>query len=278
MRKATGTFKFVNIQTNGGMLITANDGSISDSEGESTSGDWCFHDVQELASHLEASDSVQPHEFYNDLHTRPNGDIVGSYQRLREATVRLSTLEAAYERGDYKMAIRLLSQRSRLDIDEKYFVDIEDPRYFLSCDETYLDFILVVGDQPGIDMFIPNTDVNHHFALELDLRLHIKRFTPKKGVLGFDPTGAMLCIGQTPVQNLWLAMAPYSYFENDDRPFNLSKGYGDTFMDKHHRRILHIFLGKMLQSLPGSDFVSWPLDPEDLWVNDEQVFQGHSNM
>jgi hypothetical protein len=259
------------------MLTAANDARISDDEAETMSESFGLHDVQELASHLEASDSVQPHELYNDLYTRPNGDMTESYRRLREGVVKLSALEAAYNRWDYRMAIRLLSQRSTLKIDEKYFVDIEDPNYFLSCDETYLDFILAVGDQPGIDMFIPNKDTDHSFALELDLSLDFKRFTPKKGVLGFDPTGAMLCIGQTPVQNLWLAMAPYSYFENEDKPFDLSEGYGDTYMDKHHRRIIHVFLSKMLEALRGAHFYSWDVEPNDLWANDI-IFKEHSNM
>jgi hypothetical protein len=88
-----------------------------------------------------------------------------------------------------------LRTRNTLEIDDEFVVDTENPDYCFTSVHHCLDFFLLVGLDPGVDVWIPNRAVDHQFAVRINLRLQIKEFKSKNGMLGFDPSGAMLCLG-----------------------------------------------------------------------------------
>jgi hypothetical protein len=220
-----------------------------------------LHDIRALADDLATTDSVDIQELYNTLYDLPHGDtFVDGYSRLPEAEVRLSSLAHTYRTLDKKRAIQRLHQRSKLILDDELVVDTDHPNYCFSCSKSFLDFILVVGSDIGIDMFIPNVPSDPLFSVQLNLRLQIKEFKAKYGVLGFDPTGAMICIGQTPSEDLWLAFPLDEFLQPEGPPFCMADSHGDTRLSARHYRIILVFLITILTKLPGRNF--YMLQPE----------------
>ena len=150
--------------------------------------------------------------------------------------------------------MQLLHRRCTLKFKDGDTVDLDDPDYCFGAAESYLDYILVVGDIMGINMFIPNVPANFNFALEINLHLQIKQFKAKHGTLGFDPSGCMLCIGQSPTEDFWLAFPPQDYFVNQLPEFNLSTSYADSRLSSTHSRIIMLFLSYLLTELPSRDY------------------------
>ena len=213
------------------------------------------HDIQALADGLAATDSVEIQELYNTLYDLPAGDdFIDGYSRLPEVQVTMSALARTYENKDTKRAIKRMHQRSTLVLDDKYTVDNDSTDYCFSCLNSYLDFILIVGSRIGIDIFIPNCPSDPRFSVDLNLRLQIKEFKAKHGVLGFDPTGAMLCVGETPAEDLWLAFPSDSFLNPEGPPFCMSDEHGDPRLSARHYRIALLFLITLLTKLPGRNY------------------------
>jgi hypothetical protein len=156
-------------------------------------------------------------------------------------------LKQAFEGKKASTALARLQQRSTLVFDDDYLVDLNDPGYSMSSSKHFLDFILVVGASIGLDMFIPKVLVDHTFSIELNLHLQIKQFRGKHGTLGFDPTGAMWCIGATSSVDLWIGMAPHEYFLDGD--FVPVKDRGDSRLSGRHYRIMLTFVVWLLTKL-----------------------------
>jgi hypothetical protein len=213
------------------------------------------YDVTTLADPLVAQDSLATQDAYNSIYlATPNLEGQNLYARLPEGNVRLSALKQVFEGNKASRALARLHQRSTLIIDDEYTVPTNHQDFAFSCNEHYLDFILVVGASRGLAMFIPHVLVDHTFSIQLNLRLHIKQFRAKHGTVGFNPTGAMWCVGQTRSEDLWIGMAPNEYFDDADLPFHKAKDCGDTRLTKRHTRIMQTFIVTLLTRLRGRQF------------------------
>jgi hypothetical protein len=202
-----------------------------------------------------SEESVDIQELHNTLYTTPSLAVaVNSYNQLPRVKVRLSSLRSTYLRQDHKTALARLYQRSVLEIDQEYVIEMDDPNYCMSCSNSFLDYILVVGSNIGLDVFIPNVLTDPTFSIRLNLRLHLKQFTAKYGTLGFDPTGAMLCIAQTPTEDLWIGMAPDRYFCGTEPPFQLAEKYGSTQLSTKHLQMLRIFICHVLSLIQSRNY------------------------
>jgi hypothetical protein len=221
------------------------------------------HDIGTIADDLVADDSLDRQFLYNRLYQAPTSSMqMDMYHRMPRRDMRLSDLERTFERKDSARAISRFSVRSNLKIDDEYIVPTDSLEYCFSCNKTFLDFILVVGADTGMDMFIPNVPTDLNFGFQLDLHLRLKEFRAKQGMLGFNPSGAMLCIGQTAVEDMWIAMAPRGFLDKTEPGFVLSEKHGDTRLSPLHHRILLIFLIKMLAELTGRHFYLY--DPYEI--------------
>jgi hypothetical protein len=67
----------------------------------------------------------------------------------------------------------------------------------------------------------------------------------------------MLCISQTPTEDLWLAFPPSAYFSNQLPPFDLATSYPDSRLSTAHYRIILAFLIDLLVQLPGHNYYSF---------------------
>src|SRR5262245_53657813 len=156
------------------------------------------HDVGALAEDLQEVDSLGQALIFDYVCNVPDDrDGFEAYESLDEAKVTVNDLRNIYLTRNESKAISLLHTRQKLEIEREYIACMDDSNFALSSDTTYLDFILVVGDRVGIDVFLSNVAVNGDYFLTLKFNLHMKEFWAKHGNLGFDPTGAMLCIGST---------------------------------------------------------------------------------
>jgi len=145
-------------------------------------------------------------------------------------------------------------------------VPTDDPDYCFSASKSYLDFILVVGASCGIDMFVPNTSVDHNFSIKFNLHLQIKPFKAKYGTLGFDPTGAMWSIGETPSEELWIGMPTQDFFDDPmGIQFEMDQKHGDTRLSAGHCRIMRIFIIWVLAQIPGRDIYILNMWEADIW-------------
>jgi hypothetical protein len=212
------------------------------------------HDLAALGKHLINADSLDPQEVYNGLCDKESADIqVEGYNRLPQIEVSLTSLKSAYEQCDKARARSYIHKLCKLKIDDDQKVDPDSPDYCFSADKSYLDFFMIIGNRPGIDMFLPKV-TPALFSIKLNLKQPIKEFRAKYGMLGFNSSGAMLYIESQPSEDLWIAMAPNEFFEGQGH-FEMNEAHGDTRLSDRHYRILISFLIFILLKLRNHNFI-----------------------
>jgi hypothetical protein len=212
-------------------------------------------DVRRLGDELEAPDSVTNQTFYNHLCiSQAEESIFSNYRTLRTRTILLSNLREIYALKDTRKALAVFKTINDLRIDPAYTVDTDDPNSFFSHKDSFLDFLLVVGADTGIDVWIPNRGTDHLFAINLNLRLQLKEFRSKNGILGFNPSGAMLCLAQNPSEDMWIGFAKQDDLDEAGDPFQLDQKHGDTRLSRQHYRIVLAFLCYCLQAVQARNY------------------------
>jgi hypothetical protein len=186
-------------------------------------------DVAGLVDVLQEEDSLEQQHVYDAVCNHPDDDAsYKRYDELPELVLNVDKMRAMYEGQKETTAMSLLHKRVKLEIDPSKKVRMDDADFAFSCTKSYLDFLMIVGDKRGLDMFLPKRASGTGFTLSLRLDLQIKEFRVKHGNLGFDPTGCMLCVGMMANEDLWIGMAPGSYFEEVGATFNMNERHGDT--------------------------------------------------
>jgi hypothetical protein len=213
------------------------------------------HDIAELANDLKDPDSVDPQEVYNAICDIASPDTAhDAYLRLPVVNVPLSSLGSTYSQSDERRALQRLRQRSNLLIDPPCTIDVDDPDFCFSVNNSFLDFFMVIGKTLGIQVFIP-TNPTPMFTVTLDLHVPIKQFNAKYGNLGFNPTGSMLYVGHASSEDLWIAMVPHSFHEQEFASFHLQGSHGDTRLSAPHYRILVTFFADVLSKVDNRPFL-----------------------
>jgi hypothetical protein len=183
-------------------------------------------------------------------------DPNAAYDRLSRVNVSLRSIRDTYNSKDSTGAMSRLHYRCTLTGIEEFVVPNDDPQYCFTAPSSFLDYILVVGSKPGLGVFIPNVHSRLDFRVQLDVKNPLKQFRGRYGKLGFDPTGSMLCIGSTPTEDMWIALAPHAFFDRTLEPFNLKAKYGDSRLTRAHYRIAVIFLAHCLSLLAGRAYTA----------------------
>jgi hypothetical protein len=208
------------------------------------------HDIAALAAILETPDSLNQQDIYDAVCTEPDAvDPEAAYRKLSRVNVSLRDLQDTYNRGDSTRALARLHYVCTLTGVDEFVVPNDDPNYCFTAPKSFLDYIMVVGSSPGLGVFIPNVHARLDFQVQLDVKNPLKQFRARYGTLGFNPTGSMLCIGSTPTEDMWIGLAPDTYFDRTLEPFNLKEKYGDTRLGQAHYRITVIFLAHCLSML-----------------------------
>src|SRR5262245_24611294 len=208
-------------------------------------------DVEGVVDVLEEDDSLNQQVVYASVCDAPDDDpTMKRYEDLPEYTMDLRRLKTIYDNGDERMAMSLLHKRVNLRIDASERARMDDGRYAYSCSKAYLDFLMIVGDGMGLHMFIPQSVGNTGFELTLRIDLQVKEFHVKHGNLGFDPTGCMMCVAIMDNEDLWIGMAPPTYFEDVESTFDMNQRHGDTRLSLAHHRQMVAYILKIVQELP----------------------------
>jgi hypothetical protein len=185
-------------------------------------------------------------------------------------------MQSAYARQDANKVLSRLHQRCRLIIDNHFIIDADDQNFCFSANKSFVDFFMLIGRASGLDVFIPSQP-HPTFTVTLDFHLPVKEFKAKYGVLGFDPSGAILYIGSTSAEDLWLGFPPNDYFDGIANAFRLDEDHQDTRMSARHYRMVIAFLSYAMTKIPGRDFYifdKYSIDPD----GDAANFGAHSNI
>jgi hypothetical protein len=179
----------------------------------------------------------------------PNADAHFYDEAVNEVT--LSRLEAIYKNGRKEQSMRMLLNRNKICITDGDTISHNNPFLFWGIHKHYLDFLLVVPKNMGLDAVIPNRIADHNFGFQMTLKHPNRAWLAKNGKLGFAPKGRMLYVGTASGQQVWLAMAPLEFF-GEACPLRLYQGDKETTRDVmptgRYRRCV-IMLASMLQAI-----------------------------
>jgi hypothetical protein len=109
-----------------------------------------------------------------------------------------------------------LRMRTEVTLGPEVTYEADDPKLYWNCATHYLDYLLVIGDNVGFDAILPNVANDPHFVFALDLHQPARTFRDKHANLGFSLDRTMLYLGKSQGKdNVWLAMAPDEFFEQN---------------------------------------------------------------
>jgi hypothetical protein len=214
----------------------------------------------------------------------PDGDSDNAYGFFDEASkpVALVTLQRWQEQSNSTSALALLGSRHHITFGETHTVNASDPNLMWNMDRSFLDLIVCVGNGLGLGPAIPNCSTHHALEFKLDLTRLDRQFTAKHVNLGFDPTGSVMWIGQSPTgEDVWLAfVTPESQEDksnpSDDFTVNRRSRKGtSTAMTLHQQRRIFMFLATMLQTISYRDctiYEDYPI------VSDITEFENATNL
>lgn len=106
----------------------------------------------------------------------------------------------------------------------------------------------------GLWAATPNLDADHNYVFNMDLSKLYRDFKGKYEKLGSDPKGRFLFLGKSRNDDVWLAMAPWTFFE--DSSDHLAAGHitGDTRLSTKHYRMIVMFMAHVLTRLADRAF------------------------
>ena len=223
---------------------------------------------------FESDDSPSQRDVQYAMYGHGDGqqnDHVALFNTRRPSSLSFNELDYLRVQGQSKRAIRTLSGRHRLEIDEEYRIDHSDPNTVVASGPHFLDFVMYIGARRGMDAILPNIEVDQTWVMQLDLST-LHRLWPKSKTsrLPFDAHGRLLNIGRVGQEHVWVAMVPNEWLE-EDHPSN---GTGDwpvlptrtTAMDTRHALMLIMFIAKMLADRRVQDFHCDPEYPDELTI------------
>lgn len=175
------------------------------------------------------------------------------FMRTRARTLKLSKLRSLYENKDENV-LSLLGTRHHIKIDEDYTLKMGVGKIYMDTTSSMIDFHLTVGGCLGLSPLLPNSRSHHQFCLSMDLHQQYRDFKGKSAMLGFDPTGRMLYIGQCRNEDVFLAMAPNRFLEGHFTPTRAGYSKGSSVMSTCHYRQTIMMLATFLAKVPELSF------------------------
>jgi hypothetical protein len=174
-------------------------------------------DVSELPQQLAAGDGHHQDEVHVALYqhqVEANRDYMTKFNTTHPRSVTLSKLRTMYHNQDSLGAMKLLSGRHRLIIDDDHIVPMDGPNVVPRVGPHYIDHTLYVGSRQGLDAGLPKILADHNWQVILDLA-NVHRLWPDSNVAGlpFNPMGRMVYIGTRLQEQLWVALVPRTFFE-----------------------------------------------------------------
>ena len=178
------------------------------------------------------------------------------FETLSVNSIRLSRLKEAYMKKQQAQAMYFLNLRCKIKIDSEMQIPSNNIDIYWGLREHWLDFLLTVSASIGLWAATPKLNIDHNYIFSLDLVKPYRDFKGKYGKLSFDPKGWLLYIGKSRNDDVWLAMAPWSFFSKSYKSLPAGHVTGDTcLLTKHYRMIVIVmFFAYLLSKLPERGF------------------------
>jgi hypothetical protein len=176
------------------------------------------------------------------------------YYRKMAQPLKLSLLQALYNKGDGEKAFSLLRRKWRLEVDAHLYAPGASATFTHMMAGHFIDFSLKVPDRAGFDAILPTIGANTEWCFHLNLCGSVREFLNHCGDLGFDPSGRMLHIGTKDHDNVYLSMAPKGFLDGTDDPVAPGTHAGTTLMTRAHVRMATCIILWAMGEIPHRDY------------------------
>lgn len=158
----------------------------------------------------------------------------------------LSRLRRLYEERRRHRAMDLLRSRHRIDIDHDLCYASNDPILAWQLEGHFLDYLMVVPKNPGFDAVVPG-ESNHRYNFKLRVDQPWREWPKSKGMLGFDPRGRGLLLGEYENQQAWFFWCPEDFFTEEYASCEPGHTTGSSRMSGPRYRGTLLFLAHCMQ-------------------------------
>ncbi|CCM06664.1 uncharacterized protein FIBRA_08949 [Fibroporia radiculosa] len=197
---------------------------------------------------------------------RDNEDLERVWNNMPSSTVELKELQKMSERNSEKDAAKamdLLRFKATLNISEDLvYVGEDRQKLEWQAKDHFVDFLMCVSRETGLDACIPNCPTDHTFVMQVDLQQRYRNFKAKHGELGFQSDGRMLYIGTTLSSDVWIAFAPNGALAGDpdsDAPFHAPKK--DSRLTSSRSKAFLLFFATLLEEIQYGNIYVKPAFP-----------------
>lgn len=221
------------------------------------------YDATDVPLLLSANDAPHQHEVEAAVYDHADLDRNDHLARFYNAPLlplSFTALRRLWSNKNAKGAIRLLSTRHRLQIDDHLTVDSTHDDVAPIVGPHFLDFVMYVGDRRGLDAVLPNDRVDHTWRLNLTFSGIYKLWPDSKSTrLPFDHHGRMMFIGSRMEEHVWISMVPNEWLI-PDHPFNATgiwpklAASPTSAMSTKHAHMMVMFFSRMFHDMLLTDF------------------------
>lgn len=221
------------------------------------------YDATDVPVRLSANDA--PHQREVEAAVYDHGmdvnrdDHVAMFYDAPVAPTSFSSLKRLCDGKDVKGALRLLSGRHRLELDEQLIIDTTHPKIVPSVGPHFLDLAMYIGNRRGLDAVLPYDRVDHTWNCQLNFTQMYRLWPDSKATrLPFDHHGRMMCVGTRKQEQVWIAMVPNEWLVRD-HPFNATGVWPrltqeTSAMCSNHALMLVMFFAHLFDEMRLTDF------------------------
>ena len=210
-------------------------------------------DITQILYNLaaEADDSIKQAEVLNHIiaTTLQDAASIDAFNNKPVHTLKLSQLEEYYQM-ESRDAMKLLSRRNKIKIDEHYCLKVGTGNIIMKTDRTMIDYHLTVAKGIGLSSILPNATNSYRFCFEMDLKKPTRGFKGKHAMVGFDTKGKMLYIGTAMNEDIFLAMAPNDFLSCQTDTTSPGYSTGPPFLSQRHYRQVVMMFAHFLEKIP----------------------------
>lgn len=193
------------------------------------------------------------HEAIRRLHIEGENEHLAAFNRATVKPTRLSSLQGLFQRQDHKTAIRTLTNRRVLQIDEEFKMDTASADVSMRLGPHYLDYCVHVGNRRGLDAAMGTLYVNHTLTYKITLS------QPHRLVnidhLPFHTKGRQLYLGSRGDESIYLTMVSKTFLVDEER--NQDRGEelnaANTSMGTQHYLMITMFIAHALTQMRFQD-------------------------
>ena len=215
------------------------------------------NDITEIPEDLTAEDNdgVGQYEILENIIANTRQLDEDAFNKAKPKVLRLSQLQRMYGR-DGATDLNLLSNRNILLIDDQFKVDVGKGQLSMKTDDTKLDFHMTVANCIGLSALLPNEANSYRYSFEMDLKKPYREFKGKHAMVGFDTQGKVLYIGKSMNEDVFLAMAPNSFFSQGGERSPPGYSTGSSVLTRRHYRQIIMMFAHFLALIPDRAYVN----------------------